>query len=145
MGRLSRRRTGITLAAPVLLALVLALALGAFPATSGARASSRAHFRVHRVCRARHAGAASCFAMKLIPAALSSSDLRTNARKQAGEAAGGARPAVTNKSPIPGNLTPQRLHAAYALPTETAASALQTVAVVDAYNDPNTKADRKVI
>jgi len=48
------------------------------------------------------------------------------------------------KHPYAGYLTPQRLHAAYSLPSETASSTLQTIAVVDAYNDPSAEADLRV-
>jgi subtilase family serine protease len=51
---------------------------------------------------------------------------------------------VDVKSPYRGYLTPQDLHAAYALPAETAASSSQTVAVVDAFNDPTIEADLAV-
>ncbi len=73
-------------------------------------------------------------------ASLTGGDLKANARRQAAEAAAGA-PAITNKSPIAGGLTPQQLHAAYALPTVTFPSAQQTIAIVDAYNDPTAEAD----
>src|SRR5579875_854212 len=45
-------------------------------------------------------------------------------------------------SAAPGSLTPAALHAAYGLPTE--APSPQTVAVVDAYNDPQLEADLAV-
>lgn len=38
-------------------------------------------------------------------------------------------------------LTPARLHAAYSLPTTTAGSSGQTIAIVDAYDDPYAKSD----
>ena len=121
-----------------------ALALGAGPPAFGATAKSQTRFRVHRLCGTPRPGAAACLGMKLVPAALTSADLHAAANRQASEAAGGARPAVSVKNPYPGYLTPQRLHAAYALPTETAASALQTVAVVDAFDDPTAEADLDV-
>jgi hypothetical protein len=82
--------------------------------------------------------------MKLVPASLTQSDLHASATKQASESARGAAPTVSEKTPIPGYLTPQRLHDAYALPNESEASALQTVAVVDAYDDPTAEADLDV-
>ena len=54
------------------------------------------------------------------------------------------RPSVTYKTPELGFLTPQLLHAAYAQPFETPSDSLQTVAVVDAYNDPTAEADLAV-
>jgi hypothetical protein len=131
-----RARTGITLAA------LVALAFAALSATTTLAAQPHAQrFRVHRVCRPARPGAASCLALKLLPASLTASQLQASAKRQSGEAAAGARPAVTNPDPEPGFLTPQALHAAYALPNETAASPLQTVAVVDAFDDPTAEAD----
>jgi hypothetical protein len=46
-----------------------------------------------------------------------------------------------HSSPVPGALTPAELHAAYQFPTSTAAAATQTIALVDAYNDPNITTD----
>ncbi len=56
----------------------------------------------------------------------------------------GSPAAISNSKPFPGYLTPERLHEAYALPTETAAGASQTIAVVDAFNDPTAEADLAV-
>jgi hypothetical protein len=69
-------------------------------------------------------------AMRLLPRSIASADLR---------AATGS--AAVIKSPFPGYLTPQDLHAAYSLPTETASSSLQTIAVIDAFDDPSAEAD----
>jgi hypothetical protein len=120
-----------------LIRLALAL-LGALALAAGGTAS------VARVCQAPRPGRAACLGLKLVKSSLTSADLHANAIRQSREAAGGARPAVTNKNPEPGFLTPQSLHAAYALPTETAASSLQTVAVVDAFDDPTAEADLDV-
>ena len=38
-------------------------------------------------------------------------------------------------------LTPQALHSAYSLPTETQSSSTQTIAVIDAFDDPTAEAD----
>jgi len=46
---------------------------------------------------------------------------------------------LASSAPAPGSYGPAQFHAAYALPT-TAPSA-QTIAIVDAYNDPNIEAD----
>ena len=112
---------------------------------AGAQARSAAKaFRVHRVCHLPRPGDAACLGMKLVPASLGSAELHANAVRQSREALAGARPAVAVKEPYPGYLTPQRLHDAYALPTETDASHVQTVAVVDAYDDPTAEADLDV-
>jgi hypothetical protein len=82
--------------------------------------------------------------MKLVPASLSEVELHVDAVRQASEASAGASPAVTYKHPFTGYLTAQSLHAAYSLPTETASSTLQTIAVIDAFNDPSAEADLRV-
>jgi hypothetical protein len=124
-------------------AVVALLALAAIaPATAPAASTlGGAPSRVDRVCRVARPGRAACLGLKLVPASLSSAELRASARRQSAEEAGGARPAVTVTKPYPGYLTPERLHAAYALPDATASSALQTIAVVDAFNDPTAEAD----
>jgi hypothetical protein len=105
-------------------------------------ASATPVFRVQRLCGApRAAGSASCLAMKLVPASLTQATLREDATRQAAEARSGAQPAVAIKKPYAGYLTPRRLHDAYALPSETPAAATQTVAVIDAFNDPTAEAD----
>lgn len=124
------------------LAALVALAFAALSATTALAAQPHSkRFRVHRVCRAARPGAASCLGLKLVPASLTSAQLQASAKRQAAEAIRSARPAVTNPNPEPGYLTPQALHAAYALPEETAASPLQTIAVVDAFDDPTAEAD----
>jgi IPT/TIG domain len=125
-----------------IVALLLAL-LAALPASAdAAKTLGGARYRVGRVCRvSAQPDRAACQAMKLIPASLSSAELRANALRQSREAAGGARPAVAVKIPYSGYLTPERLHAAYALPNATSASPLQTIALVDAFDDPTAEAD----
>ena len=135
------RRTRICIA----LAALVALALVAAGTTALAARPNATRFRVHRVCRAApRPGSAACLGLKLVPDSLTSGELRSSATRQRREAAANARPAVTNPSPEPGFLTPQLLHAAYALPDETPASSLQTVAVVDAFDDPTAEADLDV-
>lgn len=135
-----RARIGITLAALVALAFAALSTPVAFAAQPHVK-----RFRVARVCRRpARPGAASCLGLKLVHSSLTSAQLQASAKRQAAEASRGARPAVTNPNPEPGYLTPQALHAAYALPNETAASPLQTVAVVDAFDDPTAEADLAV-
>ena len=124
--------------ASLLCATAAGLAVGA-PATATATAGGRAGgYRLQRSCPPPRHGRAACLAMRLIPSSLSPADLRASARRGG---ARGAKPAVTYSSPWPGYLTPKLLHEAYALPTETPASSTQTIAVVDAYNDPTAEAD----
>ncbi len=129
----------------ILLVCTLLCSLGG-PAAAQAIAAraSASGFRVHRVCHVARPGRAACLGMKLVPSSLGAAQLHANALRQSREAAAGARPAVTVTEPYPGYLTPLRLHDAYSLPTETSASHVQTVAVVDAYDDPTAEADLDV-
>jgi hypothetical protein len=80
-------------------------------------------------------------AMKLVPNSLTAAALHAAAVRQSREARSGVRPAISDATPIAGYLTPQSLHAAYALPSESSSAATQTIAVVDAYDDPTAEAD----
>lgn len=114
-----------------LAALVLTLAL----CPSAAAATHAGH-----ACRTTPpAGHAACMAMRLILRTGSSS---TGAK---GSVAKGRTISVTaGRRPFPGFLTPARLHEAYELPGETPAASTQTIAVVDAFNDPTAEADLAV-
>jgi len=116
-----------------------ALALAASPAASASLSHSA--YRAQQQCVTPPAGFAGCLGIRLLATSLTGADLKANATRQAAEAAGGASPAVTNKSPLAGGLTPALLHAAYSLPTATFPATRQTIAVVDAYNDPTAEAD----
>jgi hypothetical protein len=138
-GTRGRVRVALTLAAAALL-----LCAARPDAGSAATAGSASGFRVHRVCgmaSPRTAHLARCLSMKLLPASWTSARVQANAVRQTRERARGGKPAVTFKEPFAGFLTPADLHAAYSLPTETAASSLQTIAVVDAFDDPTAEAD----
>jgi hypothetical protein len=137
-GRHSARRRMRTVGA-VLASAALAVGIGASASVAGA--SVAPEYRVEHVCGASRPGVAACAALRLVSASLTSAELEANAARQA---AAGADPARENKNPYPGYLTPQDLHAAYSLPDETAAAATQTIAVVDAYDDPTAEADLKV-
>ena len=66
-------------------------------------------------------------------------------RGDAGRRRGGGRAAGGHvHEPVPGILTPQDLHDAYSLPDETAGSPTQTIAVIDAFDDPTAEADLAV-
>lgn len=118
---------------------MLTFALG--PVLPASASPSRTAFRAQRQCPAPRPGFASCLGIRLVSVSLTEADLKANATRQSRETAEGASPAVTNKSPIAGGLTPENLHAAYSLPDETLSSSSQTVAVVDAFNDPTAEAD----
>jgi hypothetical protein len=116
------------------LALLLVLSAGASGSAS----------RVQRLCGNPRPGAAACMAMKLVRRSLTGADLRANARRQAARRADGLRADVEQPKPIAGHLTPQLLHEAYALPTETVPAATQTIALIDAFDDPSAEADLAV-
>lgn len=140
--------------APAVAALLavgaLAAGIGASPSAALAAGTSSAGARptlapspgsAERACGAPHPGAATCMAMRRVSVPLTPAKLSARAAAQATQAASGATPAAENKSPFPGALDPPELHAAYALPTETASSGTQTIAVVDAFDDPTAEAD----
>jgi hypothetical protein len=94
----------------------------------------RSEYTVRVVCGAPARGGAGCLAVQLVP-----QSAEARARKHP---LGMTRSApLTAPSPSAGafGLRPQDLHAAYALPTS--APGTQTVALVDAYNDPTAEAD----
>ncbi len=136
-GRRSGRRRMRT-AGAVLASAALAVGIGASASAAGAAVAPE--YRVEHVCGASSPGTAACAALRLVSSSLTSAELQANAARQAA----GAEPARENKNPFPGYLTPQDLHAAYSLPDETAAAATQTIAVIDAYDDPTAEADLEV-
>jgi hypothetical protein len=121
-------------------AFVLALGVGATASTALARSA----YRVQRLCGAPPVGYAACTAMRLVPKSATSAELNASAAGGSAQPSSGASPAVTYKQPWPGYLTAQSLHAAYSLPSETASSSLQTIALIDAYDDPTVEADLEV-
>jgi subtilase family serine protease len=131
----AQQRHAQTVVVASLAAIVMALA--------GAT-SAGASTRTQRLCATPRPGYASCLAMRIVSSSLSEADLRASAVKQAREQAAGVRPAVTNKTPNLSYLTPQSLHSAYSLPSETAAASTQMIALVDAYNDPSAESDLAV-
>jgi IPT/TIG domain len=140
-----RRWPASWLAHALVLCVTLVCSLLAGPALASAGAAPHASFRVQRLCGARpRPGTAACMALKLVPDALSASALHAAAVRQSREARGGLRPAVGDAAPIAGYLTPQSLHAAYALPSEASSGPTQTIAVVDAFDDPTAEADLAV-
>jgi len=55
-----------------------------------------------------------------------------------------ATPASYSSTPVSGALAPADLHSAYQLPTDTSSASSQTVAIIDAYDDPTAEADLAV-
>ncbi len=124
---------------PAALGLLAGL-LGALAAAPGAGAAAtvsplpESDYGVKAACRAPSPRHASCLALQLVP--------RTAAAKARKHPLGVTRaPVVAAPSPAAGSygLRPQDLHSAYQLPTS--ASGAQTIAIVDAYNDPTVESD----
>ncbi len=84
---------------------------------------------VHRVCPPPAPGDASCFALALVPAPAGAADVLPYAVGAGSSSSGPA-----------GGLTPADLASAYSF-SPAVGGAGQTVAVVDAYDDPNIEAD----
>ena len=101
-------------------------------------------YTVRRVCPAPADGGAVCLALQLVPetpAARSFTHPLGMARSVTGSGElCRARPAWEGCI----GLRPQDLHSAYELPAATEASKTQTVALVDAYDDPTAEGDLKV-
>ncbi len=131
-----RARIAVALLCVTILALVSSAAASASLSTSA--------YRTQQVCSAPQPGSAGCLGVRLISTSITNADLKANASQQAAEVSHGVSPAVTNKTPNPAGYTPAQLHTAYSLPTATFPSAQQTVAIVDAYNDPTAEADLAV-
>ncbi len=123
--------------APIAVALGLAL-LWAQPAA--ARTVSRlprSDYTVRAACAAPAPGRAGCLALELVP---ETAEARAHTHPIGVASATLATPTAP-PSPAAGDfgVRPQDLHSAYQLPTS--ASSVQTIALVDAYNDPSAEAD----
>jgi hypothetical protein len=127
------RATGLLLAC----LLMLLAAPGALAATGSSTQAAR------RLCAEPPSLVAGCTAIRLL---VPQQGVAAPASEPSPGAPGAhpASPEVEVTSPPEGFLTPQDLHAAYALPNESAASAKQTVAVIDAFDDPSAEADLAV-
>ena len=105
-----------------------------------------AEYKTYPICPALASGHASCLAMRLAPrsaAAKARVQQRGTAR---GDAIGMASSAGACAETFPACLTPTDLHDAY-LPDEPStapASEPQTIALVDAYNDPAAQTDLEI-
>jgi hypothetical protein len=120
------RRYRVMMGAVVSAAVGLAVAVSstaaaAIPTSSSSSASTH---QTQRLCSAPKKGYAACMAIRQV-----------NPNEPAGIAPGSVSPDVT-----PSGYGPSSLQSAYALPSGTAGSG-QTVAIVDAYDDPNAESD----
>jgi hypothetical protein len=134
------------LLAPAVFVCALLLA----PAASAALSTSE--FEVGALCSAPQPGHAGCLGLRLRakrPLALHGARSLSAARSSAvqsptPETASAAIPAVQYNEPWAGSLSPQNLLTAYSLSGVPGPAAQQTLALVDAYNDPTVAADLKV-
>jgi hypothetical protein len=126
----SRRKCGLAIGVATLAAISFASAVssgsaGASPtAPSGSPATTSAHHKTARLCAKPARGHAACMAIK-----------QTDAVEPANIAPNAVTPNAT-----PSGYGPSSLQSAYALPSATAGSG-QTVAIVDAYDDPSAESD----
>ncbi|GHO62766.1 peptidase S8 [Ktedonobacter sp. SOSP1-52] len=102
------------------LATAASLAILAFSAPAFAKQTANG-FRSHHICTTASTGFAQCSAIQV------------DSTSQG----------LTPKASSPSGLNPADLQAAYNLPSATAGSG-QTIAIVDAYNDPNAESDLAV-
>jgi hypothetical protein len=125
--------------------LTLALLGAALPASAGAAETEAvaplppSNYAVRPACSEARAGFASCLALQLV--AVSAEAQRHTHPIGMVRRAARARPAVPSPKTGELGLRPQDLHSAYSLPTS--APSEQTIAIVDAYNDPRAEADLK--
>ena len=121
---------------PLAIAVVLALLCVPGVAAGSVSPLPSSDYTVRAVCATTGFKRAGCLALQLVP--------RTAAARARRHPLGFTRSAPL-AAPSPGGgafgLRPQDLHAAYGLPSS--ASSAQTVALVDAYNDPTAEADLK--
>jgi len=130
----SMRRTS----AVSLLAILAGCALLCPPApAAGSSPLPASDYTVRSACTEPAPGSAGCLALQLVPL---TAEARAHARPL------GITRAVSAAAHTPAEgyfgLRPQDLHSAYRLPNSSESA--QTIALVDAYNDPNAAADLKV-
>ena len=121
---------------PPLLVLLAALAA---PSAAGAEEAPlpESDYAVRAACSEPPPGFASCLALQLVP--LTPEAKRHTHPLGMVRRAGRARPHAPSPATGEFGLRPQDLHSVYSLPTS--APSAQTIAIVDAYNDPAAEAD----
>ncbi len=114
------------------------------PSTSGLSATpalSASSYTTTDSCGKPASGKVGCLSVRAVPSSISASTLQANASGASAALARGAQPAVNVTSPVPGSYFPAELDSAYDLPATTDAASTQTIAIVDAYNDPDIASD----
>ncbi len=118
--------------ATLVVAAALVVATVATPTSAGAAGTSKVQVPVH-LCKTASGGHKSCDAMKLVTRQVSSAKAATL------RARGLARPSKTLGFGPAGGYTPRQLAAAYGINPN--AKTKQTVAIVDAFDNPSVRAD----
>jgi hypothetical protein len=130
------------------------LVCGLLLAPGAGAALSASEYEVGALCSAPHPGHAGCLGLRLLAKRpLAVRGARAPAARRAGGGSGrparsstpaAAVPAVEYQEPWNGSLSPQNLLTAYSLASVPAPATQQTLALVDAYNDPTVIHDLEV-
>ncbi len=128
-----KRRTAALLPATLMAVFALLCAQATAATTSPLPASE---YSVSAVCPPPAPGHAACLALRLVPR---SREARTDTHPLG--VTGAATPAAGPAAAGEDGYTPADLHNAYKLPDTTEASATQTIALIDAYNDLSAESD----
>jgi Subtilase family len=138
------------LLAPAVLVCALAYALLLAPAAGASLSASE--YEVAGLCSAPAPGHAGCLGLRLrakhplaVPGARALRSGRTDAVQPAGPTTPSAAiPALETTEPEATAFTPQNLLTAYSLSSVPAPATQQTLAIIDAYNDPTVEHDLEV-
>jgi hypothetical protein len=141
--------TTVLVGLPAMLACCLSVSASAAAAESAVAPLPASDYAVRHVCAAPAPGYAGCLALQLVPVTAAARaythplGMTRSAPTKAGRAAKVCEPPTAAEGCY--GLRPQDLHSVYALPTATPLTQpIQTIAIVDAYNDLGAEADLKV-
>jgi hypothetical protein len=130
------RRSAVARRSALLALLLAALALSFADVARAERAPARAPFgyaRIHQACKTPRPGYASCFALVRVPASSAEAASPGVTRFALRDGAASAGPA--------GGLTPAQLAGIYGYDPAAAPPTPQTIAIVDAFDDPTIESD----
>jgi hypothetical protein len=117
--------------------LILLCAQQAFAAAPSPLSST--DYRVSPVCASQGFGSASCLGLRLVAKAPQTvPGVRVMTRRASSIQ---PAPAIEYKEPFEGSLTPSELLSAYGLSSAPAPATTQTIAIIDAYDDPTAEQD----
>jgi hypothetical protein len=144
-----RREIGIEALRAVLVSAGVLLVLIALPCASAGAAESAvaplaaSEYTVSPVCAAPAPHHAACLALRLVPKApLSVPGTRALVKSDSSTTGRVSAPTLIEfKEPIEGSLTPAELLGAYGLSGTPSPATTQTIALIDAYNDPKAASD----